>query len=78
MPLDSGASSSCRSVGKVVSTLLLSVLALGTPAFAGKNKYNTPAVKAAEITYDQLPPIEPVFPDFGDDGGLTGAERFVS
>ena len=78
MPLDSGASWRCRSAGKVASRLLLSVFALGAPAVAGGNKYNIPAAKAVEVTYNQLPPIEPVFPDYGDAGGLAGAERFVS
>lgn len=78
MSSDSGASSRCRSAGKVASRLLLSVLALGAPAIAGGNQYNTPAAKAVEATYNQLPPIEPVFPGYGDAGDLAGAERFVS
>lgn len=77
MPSDSGASSRCRSAGKVASRLLLSVLTLAAPALAGGNKYNTPAAKAVEAIYNQLPPIEPVFPDYGDAGDVAGAERFV-
>lgn len=77
MPSDSGASSRCRSVGKVASRLLLLVFAFTAPALAGGNKYNTPAAKAVKATDSQLPPIEPVFPDYGDAGDLAGAERFV-
>ena len=78
MPSDSGASSRCRSAGKVASRLLLLVLAFAAPTLAGGNKYITPVAKAVEATYSQLPPIEPVFPDYGDAGDLAGAERFVS
>lgn len=78
MPSESSASSRCRSAGKVASRLLLSVLALGAPALAGGNQYNKPPVNGVKTTYNQLPPIEPVFPDYGDTADLAGAERFVS
>ena len=45
---------------------------------AGGDIYNAPAAKDLELKYDHLPPIEPVFPGYGEAGDLAGAERFVS
>lgn len=74
MRSDSSITSRCRSAGRVTCGLLLSFLAFSTPAIAVWN--GTPAQK--DLThYDQLPPIEPVFPGYGDAGDLAGAERFV-
>lgn len=65
----------CRSAGRVTTGLLLSFLALSTPAAAIWN--GAPAQEDLTPKHDRLPPIEPLFPGIDDPGDLASAERFV-
>ncbi len=68
---DNRRSPTCRSVGRVTCGLLLSFLALSSPASA----YIRDAPAQVVV---QLPPIEPSFPDTEHNIREDGAERFVS